>query len=56
MHLTDVTAQDTGRFLAPPNAMMIVALERQRLHEKIARLRALREAAEAERAPAEPEA
>jgi len=53
MHLPDLTAQDSDQLLAPPNAMTIVALERQNLHEKIARLRALREAAEAQKEPAE---
>jgi hypothetical protein len=49
MHLTDVSAEDSRQLLAAPNAMSIVALERQKLHEKIVRLRALREAAEAEK-------
>jgi hypothetical protein len=53
MHLIGVSAQEDNTQLAPPNAMTIVAMERQNLHEKIARLRALREAAEAEKAPAE---
>ena len=35
--------------LEVPDAMAIVAADRLKLHEKIARLRALREAAEAER-------
>ncbi|WP_119268684.1 hypothetical protein [Taklimakanibacter deserti] len=48
MHLTDVSAEDSRQLLAAPNAMSIVALERQNLHEKIVRLRALREAAGAE--------
>lgn len=50
MRVTDAPAQDTIK-LAPPDAMTMVALERQRLHEKIAHLRALREAAEAEKSP-----
>ena len=33
-----------------PNTMTIIELERQKLHEKIVRLRALREAAEADKA------
>jgi hypothetical protein len=50
MNLPDVPAQDSSHlFLTPPNAMTIVALERQTLHEKIARLRAVREASEAEK-------
>lgn len=48
MHLTDISTEESRPLLAPPNAMSIVALERQKLHEKILRLRALREAAEAE--------
>jgi hypothetical protein len=39
---------DTG-FLAPLDAMQIVAYERLKLHQKILRLRAIREAAEASR-------
>ena len=50
MHLTDVLAEDSSQSLAPPKAMEIVALERLKLHEKIVRLRTLREAAEAEMA------
>jgi hypothetical protein len=50
MRVTDVPAQDGDQLLAPPNAMAIVALERQILHEKIVHLRALREAAEAQKA------
>ena len=53
MIITDVFAEDGRQVLAPLNAMTIVALERQNLHEKIARLRALREAAEAQKEPAE---
>jgi hypothetical protein len=46
MHFTDIPAQEINHpFLAPPDALTIVALERQKLHEKIAHLRALREAA-----------
>jgi hypothetical protein len=53
----DVFAEDDNRLLTPSNAMAIVALERQTLHDKIIRLRALRElralrqAAEATKAP-----
>ena len=47
----NVPDQDSSQLLAPPNAMTIVALERQKLHEKIVHLRALREAAEAEKKP-----
>ena len=39
---------DTG-FLGPLDAMQIAASERLKLHEKILRLRAIREAAEASR-------
>jgi hypothetical protein len=51
MCLTDVSAQDGSQVLSPANAMTIIELERQKLHEKIVRLRALREAAEADKAP-----
>jgi len=44
--ITPVEAE-TG-FLAPVDAMAIVAMQRQQLHEKILRLRALREALEAD--------
>jgi hypothetical protein len=47
MRLTDVPGQPRIPLLALPDAMTIVALERQNLHEKVVRLRALREAAEA---------
>lgn len=43
----DVSAQFETRPLMP-DAMTMVALERQSLHDKILRLRALREAAEAQ--------
>jgi hypothetical protein len=49
MHFKEVPAQDSSQVLAPPKAMTIVAMERQNLHEKIVRLRALREAAAAEK-------
>jgi hypothetical protein len=49
MRLIDIPAQDNNQLSAPPNAMTIIVLERQNLHEKIARLRKLREAAEAEK-------
>ena len=45
-----LAAEVSSQLLAPPNAMTIVALERQNLHEKIVYLRVLREAAEAEKA------
>jgi hypothetical protein len=48
MQTTNISAQDDTRLLMP-DALRIAALERQVLHEKIVRLRALREAAEAEK-------
>ena len=49
MRLTDVrAAQDSYQLREPPDAMTILALERQKFHEKIVHLRSLREAAEAE--------
>ena len=33
----NVPDQDSSRLLAPPDAMAIVEMERQQLHEKIAR-------------------
>jgi hypothetical protein len=44
-HVTPIEMQD--RSLAPLDAMKMVAKQRQQLHEKILRLRALREASEA---------
>jgi hypothetical protein len=44
-HVTPTEMQD--RSLAPLDAMKMVAKQRQQLHEKILRLRALREASEA---------
>lgn len=52
MEITDLPDQESSQLPPPPNAMTIVARERQDLHEKIARLRALREALEAEAAHA----
>ena len=49
MPTPQIFAQE-GSQLAPLDALRIVAAERQALHEKIVRLRALREAAEAEKA------
>jgi hypothetical protein len=49
MRVTNIPAQESSQ-LVLPNAMTIVALERQEIHEKMARLRALRESAEAEKA------
>jgi hypothetical protein len=51
MPVTDISAEDNDQLLVPPDAMKIVALERQQLHEKTLHLRALREAAEAGGAP-----
>ena len=48
MQSTNVSDHDIFQ-VSVPDAMAIVALERQTLHEKIVRLRILREAAEAER-------
>jgi hypothetical protein len=45
MQTTDISAQDETRPFMP-DALKIAAMERQTLHEKIVRLRALREAAE----------
>lgn len=55
MQSTNVSDHDIFQ-VSVPDAMAIVALERQALHEKIVRLRILREAAEAERntAPLDP--
>lgn len=47
-NLDVATGSDEG-FLAPLDAMQIVASERLKLHEKIVRLRTIREAAEASR-------
>ncbi len=47
MQTTDTSAQADTRLLTP-DALTIVAIERKRLREKIARLRTLREAAQAE--------
>jgi len=45
---TPITAMEVQHgVLAPLDAMRIVATQRQQLHEKILRLRALREASEA---------
>ena len=44
---SDIAANSDNGFLAPLDAMQIVASERLKLHEKIVRLRAVREAAEA---------
>jgi hypothetical protein len=44
--IKDFSAEARSQILGLPNAM-IVALEREELHEKIVRLRALREAAAA---------
>jgi len=45
---TPITAMEVQHgALAPLDAMRIVATQRQQLHEKILRLRALREASEA---------
>jgi len=45
---TPITAMEVEHgALAPLDAMRIVATQRQQLHEKILRLRALREASEA---------
>jgi hypothetical protein len=44
-------SEDDNRLLGSSNAMAIVALERQTFHDKIVRLRALRDAAEATKAP-----
>jgi len=49
MRTQEISAQEEGH-LRMPDAMRIVAAERAALHERILRLRALREAAEAERA------
>jgi hypothetical protein len=49
METTDIPAQDETR-LSMPDALKIAAMERQTLHDKIVRLRALREAAEAKKA------
>ena len=48
MHPIDAPEQEAFQ-VSMPNAMAIVTLERQALHEKIVRLRMLREAAEAEK-------
>jgi hypothetical protein len=45
--IKDFSAEARSQILGLPNAMKIVALEREELHEKIVRLRALREAAAA---------
>jgi hypothetical protein len=50
MRPTDVPDPHTSWLLMPLSAMTIVARERQQLHDKIVHLRALREAAEAEKA------
>lgn len=49
MQTTDIFAEDETQ-LVMPDALKIAAMERQTLHEKVLRLRALREAAEAEKA------
>jgi hypothetical protein len=48
MRLTDTPAHSSTQ-LVLPTAMKIVASERDEVHEKMARLRALREAAEAKK-------
>ena len=48
MHTPLATSDEPFAPLTPADAMAIVAAERLRLHEKIIRLRALREAAEPE--------
>jgi hypothetical protein len=48
MRLTDTPAQNSSQ-LVLPTAMTIVASERHEVHEKMARLRAMREAAEAKK-------
>jgi hypothetical protein len=47
----DVFTIDNHRPVPPSNAMAIVALERRTFHDKIVRLRALRQATEAIEAP-----
>jgi hypothetical protein len=49
MQTRDIAAEDDMR-PSMPDALKIAALERQILHEKIVRLRAVREAAEARKA------
>lgn len=50
MAAPDQPATEQQFVIAPPNAMAIVAAERLRQHEKIVRLRALREAAQTSQA------
>ena len=54
MRLTDTPAHSSTQ-LVLPTAMTIVASERDEVHEKMARLRALREAAEAKNMQPEPD-